>query len=180
MSENCAQKTTRPMRQKRDPRRPGGGGSLKWIENNPVKATRAENIKLFKIYKNRFLDPKRLQDPHKTLQPRKQGAISSPPRAPCWKDFGAMLAPRATKRPLKKHTKSSLIWKSIFHRFFIDFGRVLWGSWTQVGLQNKSKIGSRCWPNFERFLNNFLLIFTRSWAPENLNFNVFASARIKK
>ena len=56
---------------------------------------------------------------------------------PCW-------PPRATKRTLKKHTKFSLIWKSLFHRFFIHFGRVLGGSWTQVGLQNPLKITSRC------------------------------------
>ena len=34
--------------------------------------------------------------PPRPLQPRKQGGISPPPRAPFWKDFGAMLAPRAT------------------------------------------------------------------------------------
>ena len=55
--------------------------------------------------------------PPRAFQARKGEESGVPPRAPFWKDFGAMLAPRATKRPVKKHTKISLIWKSIFHRF---------------------------------------------------------------
>ena len=114
--------------------------------------------------------PRGPKTPPRPFQARKQGALSPPHRAPFWKDFGAMLAPRATKRPLKKHTKFSLIWKSICHRFFIDLGRVLGGSWSQVGLQNPLKIGSRCWPNFylnfDRSRNAFYWILPRSWKAE--------------
>ena len=83
---------------------------------------------------------RRTQDGPKTpprpLQARKQGALSSPHRVPFWKDFGAMLAPRGTKRLLKKHTKFSLIWKSIFHRF----SSILAGFWRDLGSKLASKI----------------------------------------
>ena len=58
--------------------------------------------------------------------------------------FSIMLAPRATKSLFKINTKFCFTWQSIFHRFFIDFGRFLDGSWTQVCIENRLKIGSRC------------------------------------
>ena len=42
-----------------------------------------------------------------------------------WEGFGAMLAPRATKKPFKMHSKFSSFLMSIFHRFWRGFGRVL-------------------------------------------------------
>ena len=70
----------------------------------------------------------------------KSSPLSLPPRNPFGRLFWPCWPPRATKRPFKKHTKFSLILKSIFHGFFIDFGRVLAGSWTQVGFKNPLKI----------------------------------------
>ena len=76
-----------------------------------------------------------------------------------------MLAPRATKNPLKMHSKFSSLLRPIFHRFFIDFGRVLGGFWAP------------CWPprGIENWLAIllgfffvFLSIFTDFWSPETL------------
>ena len=80
--------------------------------------------------------PRGPKTPPRPFQARKQGAISPPHRAPFWKDFGTMLAPRATKRPVKKHTKFSLIWKSIYHRFSL----ILPGFWEDLGPKLASKI----------------------------------------
>ena len=80
--------------------------------------------------------PRGPKTPPRPFQARKQGALSTPHRAPFWKDFGAMLAPRAIKRPLKKHTKFSLIWKSIFHRFSL----ILAGFWKDLEPKFASKI----------------------------------------
>ena len=63
------------------------------------------------------------------------------------------------------HSKFSSILRSIFHRFFIDFGRVLGGFWEP------------CWPprGIENWLAIlvgfffvFLSIFTDFWGPETL------------
>ena len=122
----------------------------KSLKNHPKIHQKSTTIyqkstkKLLKSALGTSWSPRGSKTPPRPLQARKQGGILPPPRAPFWKDFGAMLAPRATQRPFKKHTKFSLIWKSIFHRFSSIFGRVLEGSWSQVGLQNPLQIGSRC------------------------------------
>ena len=102
------------------------------IYQNPSKI----NQKSIKISSWGFLVPKRPQDRPKTLPSPKTGTNGPPTRAPFWKDFGAMLAPRATKRPFKKHTKFSLIWKSIFHRF----SSILAEFWKDLGAKLTSKI----------------------------------------
>ena len=66
------------------------------------------------------------------------------------------------------HSKFSSILRSIFHRFFIDFGRVWGGFWEP------------CWPPrciknwapiLTRFLIKFWSIFIRFWQPETLIFD---------
>ena len=93
-----------------------------------------------KIYQNQFLGPKRPQDSPKTFPSPKTGGISpplsSPPRAPFGRLFRPCWPPRATKRAFKKHTKFSLIWKSLSHRF----SSILAGFWEDLGPKLASKI----------------------------------------
>ena len=156
------------------------GNHWKIIENLSQKSTKIHQ----KSMKNLLKSPLGTswgsgspRTPPRPFQARKQGALSTPHRAPFWKDFGTMLAPRAIRRPLKKQTKFSLIWKPILHRFSSISGRVLGGSWTQVSLQNPFKIRSRCWPNFclnfDRSCDAFYWILLRSWkagSPKNFDF----------
>ena len=81
--------------------------------------------------------PRALQDPKGTPRGHRLGEGF-------WEGFGAMLAPRATKKPFKMHSKFSSFLMSIFHRFFIDFSSILDGFWEgfgrHVGLQEALKI----------------------------------------
>ena len=78
--------------------------------------------------------PRAPQEPSKTPRGHDRTPIGHRLGEGFWEGFGAMLAPRATKRPFKMHSKFSLFLTSIFHRFFTDFGRVLGGFWAPCWL----------------------------------------------
>ena len=88
------------------------------------------------IHQNQLLGPKEPQDFPKTLPSPKTGGISPPLRIHFGKIFSAMLASRATTRPLKIHTEFYLICKSIFHGFSLILG----GFWEDLGTKLASKI----------------------------------------
>ena len=71
--------------------------------------------------------PRALQDPKGTPIGHRLGEGF-------WAGFGAMLAPRTTLKPFKMHSKFSLFLMSVFHQFFIDFGRVLGRFWAPCWL----------------------------------------------
>ena len=63
------------------------------------------------------------------FQAQKQDQSLPPPWLPFGRLLESMLAPRATKRPLKVHAKVWSILIFIFHRFFSDSGGIFTGFW---------------------------------------------------
>ena len=80
--------------------------------------------------------PRGLQDPPKTPPSPKTGRTFATPPGTILEGFWSHVGPKAIKRPFKKHTKFSLIWKSIFHRF----SSILAGFWQDLGPKLASKI----------------------------------------
>ena len=80
--------------------------------------------------------PRGPKTPPRPFQARKQEEKCTPPGHPFGRLFRPCWPPRAIKRAFKKHTKFSLIWKSIFHRF----SSILAGFWKDLGPKLASKI----------------------------------------
>ena len=114
---------------------------------NLSKIIEKSSKNLSKIYQNRSKinqksikisswAPRGPKTPPRPSKPENRDQWTPPLGHPFRKLFRPCWLPKATKRPLKKHTKFSLIWKSIFHRF----SSILAGFWKDLGAKLASKI----------------------------------------
>ena len=110
------------------------------IYQNPSKI----NQKSIKISSWGLLGPKRPQDTPKTPPSPKTGRYIITPPGTILEGFWCHVGPKSHLKAFQKTYKIFIDLEVHLSSIFLDFGRVLEGSWTQVGLQNPLKIGSRC------------------------------------